>query len=171
MNLIECGKIMSDIPESTNQEFDTAEKKYQKEKASREAQQKKFKDNSKNWKLILMCVAVVLLILVIINSFNEVHELRNPIRPLSMQLEDAKLTMFMISLKLEEYRSVNACYPDSLGPGMDIYDTDYILHPDGSYTLSCQLSDSTVTFRSTENPADLISEDFMNEFLREGSGE
>ena len=155
----------------TNQEFDTAEKEYQKEKASIEAQQKELKDNSKKWKLILMCVGVVLLILVIINSFNEIHELKNPTRPLGMQLEDAKLTMFMISLKLEEYRRVNACYPDSLGPGMDIYDADYILHPDGSYTLSCQLSDSTVTFGSTENPAGLISEDFMNEFVRESTGE
>ncbi len=162
---------MSDLPESTNQEFDTAEKEYQKEKASREALKKKYKNNSKKWKLILMCVGVVLLILVIINSFNEIHELRNPARPLGMQLEDAKLTMFMISLKLEEYRSVNACYPDSLGPGMDTYDADYILHSDGSYTLSCQLSDSTVIFRSTDNPADLISEDFMNEVMREGSGE
>lgn len=162
---------MSDIPKSTNHEFDTAEREYQKEKASKEAQQKKFKDNSKKWKFILMFVGVVLLILVIINSFNEIHELRNPTRPLGIQLEDAKLTMFMISLKLEEYRSANTCYPDSLGPGMDIYDVGYILHPDGSYTLSCQLSDSTVTFSSTENPGDLVSEDFMSEVVRKGAGE
>lgn len=163
--------MMSDILKSTNYEFDTAEREYQQEKDSKETQKNKFKDNSKKWKLILMGVGVVLLILVIINSFNEIHELSNPTRPLGMQLEDAKLTMFMISLKLEEYRSTNACYPDSLGPGMDIYDVGYILHPDGSYTLSCQVSDSTVAFRSTENPGDLVSEDFMNEVVRESADE
>ncbi|MCD4846824.1 MAG: hypothetical protein K8R76_01385 [Candidatus Aegiribacteria sp.] len=162
---------MSDIPESINHEFDTAEREYQKNKALRETQQKNFKDNSKKWKLILMCVGVVLLILVIINSLNEIHELNNPVRPLGLQLEDAKLTMFMISLKLEEYRITNACYPDSLDPGMDIYDVDYILHPDGSYMLSCQAGDSTVTFKSTENPGDLVSEDFLSEVVRVGAGE
>lgn len=154
--------------EKNESELVNAEQKFQKELDSRMASKKKYSENSKKWKLILICIGIVALILIIINSFHEMHELHNPSRPIELELEDAKITMFMVSIKLEEYRKANACYPDSLGPGMDIYDTDYILHSDGSYSLSCQLVDTTVTFSSTENPGDLISEDFMHKVIGGG---
>lgn len=150
---------MADSNDIEEENLSSAEDKFLEERASSRVPVKIIGANSKKWKLVFIAIGVIILILVIVNSLNEMHELHNPSIPVATQLENARTGMFFLSLELENYRQINGRFPDTLDLEMQTYDLEYDLESDALYTLTYQSEDTSIVFCSTDDPAKLVSEE------------
>lgn len=160
--------VMVDSNRTETEDLSSAEDKFLKERASSETSMKDSERKPKKWKLIFIAAGLIVLILVIINSLNEMHKLHNPSIPVITQIENARTSMFFLSLELDSYRQINGGFPDTLDLEMQTYGLEYDLDSDGLYTLAYQSEDTTLVFCSTDDPAELVSEELAVEVFGKG---
>lgn len=158
---------MADFSKTEVEDLNGAEDRFLKERALSESSENVSGKNSRKWKLIFIAIGVIILILVLINSLHEMHKLHNPSIPVASQLENARTSMFFLSLELENYRQINGEFPDTLDLEMQTYDLEYNLDSDGTYILTYQSEDTSLVFRSTDDPAELVSDELAAEVFGE----
>lgn len=159
--------VMVDYSKTEAEDLSSAEDKFLKERASSETSMRDSEKKPIKWKLIFIAVGVIVLILVIINSLNDMHKLHNPEVPVITQIENARTSMFFLSLELENHRQINGGFPDTLDLEMQTYGLEYDLDSDGLYILTYQSQDTTLVFYSTDDPAELVSEELAVEVFGE----
>ena len=150
---------MEDSNRIEEENLSNAEDRFLEERTSSRVPVKVIGANSKKWKHIFIAIGVIILLLVIVNSLNEMHELHNPSIPVATQLENARTSMFFLSLELENYRKLNGMFPDTLDLEMQTYDLEYDLESGVLYTLTYLSDDTSLVFCSTDDPAELVSEE------------
>lgn len=76
--------------------------------------------------------------------------------------EDVNTHMFLVSLKIEEYKREYGRYPVSLEKDLEDEEVQYTLYEDGAYALPYQLGDSVLTYRSTDDPTKLLCSELLD---------
>ena len=121
------------------------------------------RDRKKRTKSIIAIAGFVLLVLLVLNSVNQMHSIHHPDVPVEEVLDNARTTMFFMSLDLQNHLLEYGSYPDTLDPEMEAYGLDYVLETDGSYTISYHGRDTVFTFNSHQDPALLVTEELARQ--------
>jgi len=114
----------------------------------------------------LLIAVLVIFVVSCFYNYYEMRKLRSPIEiSARKRIDDVNIHFYLVSLKIEQYKTEHGYYPGSLMDEIGEEDLQYILHPDNSYELIYQLDDSVLTYSSKEDPGRLLSEEFLDNVI------